>query len=142
MDSRVAEQNMALASDYIEAWNDHSLEKVMRLHADESVFKVHMVGAPEARGAEECRAAFGFLLEAWPDQQFDIQEVVAHDGGYVCRSILTGTLARPWNLGGTVIEPRGQRVSFGILDVMTCRDGLIVRKEVWVDGGAMMAALM
>lgn len=101
-----------------------------------------MAGASEARGSEECRAAFGFLLEARPDQQFDIQEIVAHDGDYVCRSILTGTLAMPWNLGGTVVEPRGPRVSFGILDVMTCREGLIVRKEVRLDGGAMMAALM
>ncbi|WNM31739.1 hypothetical protein RKE30_15640 [Streptomyces sp. Li-HN-5-11] len=67
---------------------------------------------------------------------------MAHDGGCVCRSILTGTLAKLWNLGGTVVEPRGQRVSFGILDVMTCREGLIVRKEVWLDGRAMTAALM
>jgi predicted ester cyclase len=101
-----------------------------------------MAGAPEARGSEECRAALGFLLEAWPDQQFDIQEIVAHDGGRVCRSILTGTLAKLWNLGGTVVEPRGQRVSFGILDVMTCRESLIVRKEVRLDGRVMTAALM
>jgi hypothetical protein len=33
-------------------------------------------------------------------------------------------------------------VSFGILDVMTCREGLIVRKEVWLDDGTMVAALM
>lgn len=127
-----------LAAAYIAAWNSHDVEAILDLHTHDTVFTVHQSGAPAARGRAQCRDAFAYLLDAWPDQRFKVVRIDAAEWGYTCQSSLTGRLAMPWSVGPIVVEPSATPKTFEILDVMRCTGGRIARKDVWLDSAGLI----
>ncbi|MGH8794327.1 MAG: hypothetical protein ACRDXX_16970 [Stackebrandtia sp.] len=56
------------------------------MHTQDTVFRLHMTGAPEAVGIAAVRDAFAGLLAKWPDIRFDTERPSFWDGGFVARN--------------------------------------------------------
>lgn len=122
-----------LAERYSLAWNDHDLDAIMAMHTEDTVFDLHQAGVEPAEGQEAVRGVFDFLLRAWPDTHFETQRLTVREGFYVSEWVLTGTLSLPWQIGDTVIEPRGQKLSFPGVDIISCENGKVKLKSCWLD---------
>ncbi len=89
------------------------------MHTDDSVFELHDVGAP-ATGRAAVRELIGALLAAVPDLRFALKR--AHFGAehFVTEYMMSGTAERkPFAIAGA--------------DVFTVRDGLVSRKDSYMD---------
>jgi hypothetical protein len=74
-------QARRLAEEWIEAWNSHDLDAIMRLYAADVVFQtptvIDTLGIPDGcvRGAERLREHFARGLARLPDLRFDLEAV-------------------------------------------------------------------
>ena len=91
-----------------------------------------LVGQADAHGPEGVRAFFGELFAAVPDFAFEVEAIVAEGDRAAVRWNATGTFAGDAAYQG--IEPTGGRVELAGLDLLTVRDGLIVRNDAFSDG--------
>lgn len=131
-----------LAERYLAAWNDHDLEAILGLQTPDSEFHLNGAGGLKSWvGIDACREVYGFLLQAWPDQRFEVVELTVHEHGYIGHSRLTGTLALPWPMGDRTYQPTGKPLSFELVDIMECRDNRVRRKRCWIDGIALREQL-
>jgi ketosteroid isomerase-like protein len=70
-----------LAEEWIEAWNSHGLDAIMRCYAPDVVFQtptvIDTLGIPDGcvRGSEQLREHFARGLERLPDLRFDLEAV-------------------------------------------------------------------
>ena len=104
-----------------EAWNDHDLDGLMDLFADDCVFEAS--GGPEAcgtryRGREEVRQAFADVLESMPDARWA-------DGRHSRLGPDHGV--SEWTLTGTL--PDGRRSEVNGCDFLTIDAGKITLKN-------------
>jgi ketosteroid isomerase-like protein len=110
---------MEFAKDYSGAWAVHDPDAIAAMHTDDSVFDLHDVGPP-ATGRAAVRDLIAALLTVVPDLRFELKR--AHFGAdhFVTEYVMSGTA------GGT---------AFGIAgaDVFTMRDGLVARKDTYLD---------
>ena len=123
----------ALAQSYGDAWNNHDLDAVMEFHAPDSVFQLNLAGAPEVVGVDAIRGAFAGLFAAWPDIHFATNRLYTVGELIVHEYTITATLAVPFPLGSQVAQPTGQPISFRGVDVIPTSDGLVVRKDTYLD---------
>lgn len=129
----------AVAGRYGEAWNSQDLALIVSLHTDDSVFQLHAGGA-EVRGREALEATFGGFLAQFPDIHFEPRRLRTGADHWVLESTMSGTLARPLELDGAVAEP-GRRVSVDAVDVIAVEDGLVARKDTYLDAVEMQRQL-
>jgi steroid delta-isomerase-like uncharacterized protein len=122
-----------LAMAYGDAWNGHDLDAIMAMHAPDSVFQLNLGGAPEVVGVEAIQEAFAAIFAAWPDIHFATDRLYAHGPLFVNEYTITATLAEPFSLGGLVAEPTGRPVAFRGVDVIPVADGLVRRKDTYLD---------
>ncbi len=71
---------LKFAKDWTEAWNAHDIEKILS-HYSESVVLIspiaeRLLGNGEVRGMEALREYFQKGLEAYPDLEFRLQDVM------------------------------------------------------------------
>ena len=110
---------MEFAKDYSRAWALHDPAAIAAMHTDDSVFELHDVGAP-ATGRAAVRELIEALLTAVPDLRFEPKR--AHFGAdhFVTEYVMSGTAERrPFAIAGA--------------DVFTMRDGLVGRKDTYLD---------
>ena len=110
---------LELAKEYSRAWAEHDPDAITAMHTDDSVFHLHDIAAPAAgRGA--VRDLIVTLLAAVPDVRFEPRR--AHFGAehFVSEYVMSGTAdGKPFAIDGT--------------DVFTVRDGLVARKDSYLD---------
>lgn len=107
------------AKEYSGAWAVHDPDAIAAMHSDDSVFDLHDVGAP-ATGRAAVRDLIATLLGAVPDLRFELKR--AHFGAehFVTEYVMTGTAeGKPFAIAGA--------------DVFTMRDGLVGRKDTYLD---------
>ncbi len=119
--TRDQEPDTQLLVDHIDAWNDHDLDGLMALFAEECVFDAsrgtdahgqRFVGNPAVRDASAA------VFERLPDAHWGArQHLNLGADQYVSTWTLTGTFA-----GGSRMEVEG-------CDFLTVNDGLITRKH-------------
>jgi len=108
-----------LAKEYSGAWAAHDPDAIAAMHTDDSVFELHDVGAP-ATGRAAVRDLIAILLTAVPDLRFELKR--AHFGAehFVTEYVMSGTAeGKPFAIAGA--------------DVFTMRDGLVGRKDSYLD---------
>ncbi|WP_350278795.1 nuclear transport factor 2 family protein [Kribbella sp. HUAS MG21] len=125
-----------LATRYGEAWNTHDVDRIMALHTTDTVFRLHLNAAPEVVGADAVRSAFGGLLALFPDIVFRTETETFGNDFLVNQTRITATLATPMPFGELVAQPNGRPMTFTGVDVITVVDGLVQRKETYLDIGA------
>ena len=122
-------QLATLARRYSEAWNAHDLDAVMALHTDDVRFRAHSEGQVEACGQDEVRAAFALALEHMHELRWELHRFLSTAEGFVQESRMSGCTTS------------GSPFSCDCLDLMAVRDGLIARKDSYVDPLPLLAAL-
>ena len=108
-----------LALRYGQAWANHDPDAIAALHTEDSVFHMHDVAEP-ACGRAAVRDAFAGVLEQSPDLSFEPIRVMFGADHFVSEYQMSGTAhGKPFACDG--------------VDVFTLRDGLIARKDSYVD---------
>ena len=108
-----------LAESYGAAWEAHDVDAVVALHTTESVFHVHGLGE-KAFGRNAVRFLVAALLEQVPDVHFEHKRVY----------VGADHLALEYDMSGTA---RGSRFVCDGVDVIAVRDGLVARKDTYLD---------
>jgi ketosteroid isomerase-like protein len=104
--------------EYRAAWLAHDVDAIVALVGDDVVYENPTSGV-RAEGAEAFRALVVETHERWPDFTFD------EHAFYV--SADTGV--SEWTARATA--PDGRRLEWDGVDIVTCRDGRVVRNAVY-----------
>jgi ketosteroid isomerase-like protein len=104
---------------YSREWAAHDPDTIAAMHTEDSVFHLHDIGPP-AEGRAGVRNLIAHLLAAVPDLRF--QPVRAHFGAdhFVSEYVMSGTV-------------QGRSFAIHGADVFTIRDGLVARKDSYLD---------
>jgi hypothetical protein len=107
------------AKEYSGAWAAHDPDAIAAMHTDDSVFELHDVGA-SATGRAAVRDLILTLLAAVPDLRFELKR--AHFGAdhFVTEYVMSGTA-------------EGKPLSIAGADVFTMHEGLVGRKDTYLD---------
>ncbi len=116
-----------LAVAYSAAWAAHDPDAILSMHTDDTVFEQHGVAAP-AVGREAVHEAISALFEQAPDLAFASRRVHFGAEHFVSEYEMSGTID-------------GQGFVCDGTDVFTLRDGLIARKDSYVDFAGMLRQL-
>jgi steroid delta-isomerase-like uncharacterized protein len=117
---------------YNEAWNEHDLDAIIAMHAEDMVFENHTAGE-SAQGADEVREHIGSIFETWPDIHFETRRLYARDGVVTQEWTASATHANTMRRGDLVAEPTGNRIEWRGIDVIPFENGLVKRKDVYSD---------
>jgi ketosteroid isomerase-like protein len=115
----VGQSLVEFAKEYSSGWAVHDADAIAAMHTDDSVFELHDVGAP-ATGRAAVRELIAALLTLVPDLRFEQKR--AHFGAdhFVTEYVMKGTAdGKPFGIAGA--------------DVFTMRDGLVGRKDTYLD---------
>ena len=104
---------------YAEAWAAHDLEAIMALHSADTVLHIHGGGVP-ATGQTATREALAAIFAQWPDVTFDRRRVHFSETHFVNEYELSGTAD-------------GERFACDGVDVICVVDGLVTRKDTYLD---------
>ena len=92
------------------------------MSAEDTVFHLHGDTAP-AVGSVATREAFATAMEQWPDIRFERKRVHIGSGHFVSEYEMTATQA-------------GREIVCDGVDVFSVRDGLVARKDTYLDWAA------
>jgi ketosteroid isomerase-like protein len=114
-----------LAGQYHQAWADHKPTAIAALHSDDSVFHMHGV-APEAVGRTAVAALVTTLVSLMPDLAFALKR------GYLGADHMVIEYAMSGTFGGSPFVCDGA-------DVIAVSDGLVARKDTYLDLTALVS---
>jgi steroid delta-isomerase-like uncharacterized protein len=110
---------MEFAQQYSGAWAAHDPDSIAAMHTEDSVFDLHDIGAPAA-GRPAVRELIAALLTLVPDLRFEPKRVHFGADHFVTEYVMTGTAdGKPFAIAGA--------------DVFTMNDGLVGRKDTYLD---------
>jgi len=124
----------ALADRYGELWNSQDVEGIVALHAPDGVFQLHIPGGEEAVGRDAIRDAFAGFVAQLPDIHFEPVRLRTGTDFWVLESRMSGTVAAPIEVEGERLDAPGTRIEVDFLDVIAVADGLLARKDSYLDG--------
>ena len=123
----------AIAEEYSAAWAARDPERIALLHAEDTEFWLHL-GTEPVRGREAVRAEFANIFEQFPNYGFETYRMFFGADHWVLDWVLTADL--PEADGG--VRP----IRFDCVDIVTVTpDGLVQRKDTFIDAAQMNAAL-
>lgn len=131
--STTATQIEELAGRYGDAWNSQDLEAIVAMHAPDGIFHLHAPGSAPVQGRDALREAFAGFLAQLPDIHFETVRLRAGEDFWVLESRMSGTVSKPIEAGGETIDAPGKRVEVDFLDVIAVDDGLLARKDSYLD---------
>ena len=108
-----------IAKEYSRAWAEHDPDAIAAMHTDDSVFHLHDICAP-ATGRPAVRELIVALLAAAPDVRFDLKRIHFGSEHFVSEYVMSGTA-------------EGQTFAIAGADVFMIRDGLVARKDSYLD---------
>lgn len=127
------EANKQLARDYFTAFVAGD-EAWMTRHIAPS-FVRHDPGLPfEVRGPEGVMKLNALLMPAFPDLEIDCADFVAEGDKVLVRLTVRGTLKGEF----AGVQPRGQRMEAGVMDLFQMRDGVLVEHWALMDNLTML----
>jgi ketosteroid isomerase-like protein len=112
-----AAELQAMIARYDAAWNAHDVDAIVSFHAPGMVFENHTAG--ERVEGEEVGPHIARIFEGWPDLTFRSRRLYARDGLVVSEWTATAT------------DSQGRRLEWDGVDLFPCRDGRILRKDVY-----------
>ena len=122
-----------LAERYGAAWNAGDLEAIVAMHAPDGVFQLHVPGGQPVEGRDALRAAFSAFLAQLPDIHFEPVRLHTGPEHWVLESVLSGTVAAPIEVEGERVDSPGTRVEVDFVDSIVVADGLVQRKDSYLD---------
>ena len=131
--SATATEIEELAGRYGDAWNAQDLDAIVAMHAPDGIFHLHAPGSAAVEGREAIREAFAGFLTQLPDIHFEPVRLRAGDDFWVLESRMSGTVSAPIEVEGQAVEATGTRVEIDFLDVIAVSEGLLARKDSYLD---------
>jgi steroid delta-isomerase-like uncharacterized protein len=125
------------AHEYFSSIRQGTTEPQERAYADDAAITIH--GVLENAGKQELIAYFAELWNAFPDADFELLDLVESGDRAAAHWRLRGTFAGPGTFNG--FEPNGARVDVSGVDLVTLRDGKIVRNDAYTDGATIARQL-
>ena len=125
---------------YNGAWNDHDIDAIVQMHADDSVFENHTTGDLNV-GREAIGNAIRGIFTVFPDLNFETRRQYLRDDLVVQEWTARGTHLGKMNRAGLEVEPTGLGVEYRGMDVIPIRDGLVARKDVYSDSVTLLRQL-
>jgi ketosteroid isomerase-like protein len=114
----------AISERYFAAWANRDPDAIVALHTDDTRFWIHL-GDDAVVGRDAVRATFAELFTSFPDFSFEIYRVLYGE--------------EHWVLDWALISGD---IRFDCLDVVVVSpDGLVARKDTFVDAVALQAAM-
>ena len=115
---------MAISERYFAAWADRDPDAIVALHTDDTRFWTHL-GAGPVIGREAVRDTFAELFDSFPEFSFETYRVLYGEDHWVLDwALISGD------------------IRFDCLDVVVVSpDGLVARKDTFVDAVQLQAAL-
>ena len=129
MTHQTAVDLVAVSEDYLAAWEARDPDRIVAHHSEDTVFEIH-AGSGPVEGREAVRKSFAELFQQWPNFGFDVHRVLFGE--------------RHWVLDWSLLSSGGPAgdVRFRCLDVVEVDgQGLVARKDTYVDMGELNAAL-
>ena len=121
------EATQELAARYGAAWARHDLDAILSMHTDDTVFHLHGFSEP-ATGLDAAREVIAATFARSPDLRFDKSRGYIGDGPFVSEYQMSGTAeGKPFACEG--------------VDVIAVSEGLIARKDTYLDSAAMQRQL-
>ncbi len=114
----------ALSERYFAAWAERDPDAIVALHTEDTQFWTHLGGEPVV-GRDAVRRTFSELFAAFPDFAFETYRVLYGDDHWVLDWALISGDIRFDCLDAVVVSP----------------DGLVARKDTFVDAAQLHAAL-
>ena len=114
----------AISERYFAAWADRDPDAIVALHTDDTRFWTHL-GSEAVVGRDAVRAAFVELFDTFPDFSFETYRVLYGEDHWVLDwALISGD------------------IRFDCLDVVVVSpDGLVARKDTFVDSVQLQAAI-
>ncbi len=114
----------AISERYFAAWADRDPDAIVNLHTDNTRFWTHL-GAEPVVGRDAVRATFAELFDSFPEFSFETYRVLYGEDHWVLDwALISGD------------------IRFDCLDVVVVSpDGLVARKDTFVDAVQLQAAL-
>jgi steroid delta-isomerase-like uncharacterized protein len=131
--STTATQIEELAGRYGDAWNSQDLDGIVAMHAPDGIFELHAPGSVPVQGHDALREAFAGFLTQLPDIHFEPVRLRAGEDFWVLESRMSGTVSAPIEVEDETIEAPGTRVEVDFLDVIAVSEGLLARKDSYLD---------
>jgi steroid delta-isomerase-like uncharacterized protein len=131
--SATATEIEELAGRYGDAWNAQDVEAVVAMHAPDGIFHLHAPGGALVEGRDALREAFAGFLAQLPDIHFEPVRLRAGADFWVLESVMSGTVSAPIEVDGRAVEAPGTRVEVDFLDVIAVQDGVLARKDSYLD---------
>ena len=116
---------------YNRAWNEHDVDAIVAMHADDFVFENHTAG--EAAEGEAARSHIAAIFETWPDISFSTRRLYVREGLVVQEWTAEATHVSTMRRGDLVAPPTGKRIRWDGIDVIPIENGLLKRKDVYSD---------
>jgi steroid delta-isomerase-like uncharacterized protein len=131
-----ADQAMAigeLAQRYGEAWNSGDLDAILSMHTEDSIFQAHAAGPPAVAGKAAVRRAFVSYFALLPDINFAPRSLHVGSDHWVMQSTMTGTVGQALKVEDQTLGAGGSRIEVDCVDVIEVCDGLVARKDTYLD---------
>jgi steroid delta-isomerase-like uncharacterized protein len=125
---------------YSDAWNRHDVAGILTMHTDDSVFENHSSGGV-AVGKLAIRRLIEGVFATFPDLRFATRRAYFGDNVAVLEWTAHATHTNPIARGARTFPPTGKTLSWKGMDVLPLRDGLITRKDVYVDSLSLLEQL-
>jgi steroid delta-isomerase-like uncharacterized protein len=94
---------------YNAAWNDHDIDAILEMHADDSVFENHTTGDLNV-GKDAIGNAIRGIFTVFPDLTFETRRQYIRDGLVVQEWTARGTHLGKMSRAGLEVEPTGRTV--------------------------------
>jgi steroid delta-isomerase-like uncharacterized protein len=127
----------SVARRYFEAVTNRDLDAMVAPWEPGAPDVIH--GVVEMRVPEDLRAWFGNLFAAFPDFTFEVLDVMATGEKAAVRWHATGTFNGSVRFEG--LDPNDASVDLEGCDVLTIREGRIVRNDAYMNGAEMARQL-
>lgn len=117
---------------YVETFSTKDPGAIVQNHAEQGTFWLHNGGAA-VRGRDAIAKTFAGFFSSWPEFGFDVRRVIFAENHWVLDWAITAVL--------TGKDGVKHPVSIDALDIIDVdADGLVSRKDTWIDGGQLKAA--
>jgi len=121
------------AKAYSEAWASRDVNNILAFHDDDSIFHLHLLNEPIAKGREEIKAAFKKVFKLAPDYRSKAQEIYFSNDSVTARYIVTATPTEPFVFGKKRFIPTGNTYELELIDVIEFKGGLVTEKHTYMD---------
>jgi len=115
------QENKAILSRFIEAYNDRNLGIFEELVAPDFVDRTH-----QQKGRDKFKQLFTLAFDGFPDWHEEIEDMISEGEKVWVRVKATGTHSGDWNLFGVPLPATGKKITMNMVFFFRIVDGKLV----------------